>query len=99
MKNIGAQPGDALALTKPIGTGVLSTALKRGLLNNDLQKQLVETMALLNKTAAEALKDFNVHACTDITGFGLLGHLLEMLKGSAVSAELYFEKFPCYRKH
>lgn len=94
LKNIGAQPGDALALTKPIGTGVLSTALKRGLLNNDLQKQLVETMALLNKTAAEALKDFNVHACTDITGFGLLGHLLEMLKGSAVSAELYFEKIP-----
>ncbi len=94
LKNIGAQPGDALVLTKPIGSGVLSTALKRGLLDDKRQKQLVETMATLNKSAAETLGDFTVHACTDVTGFGLLGHLLEMLKGSQVSAELNFEKIP-----
>ncbi|WP_456407496.1 selenide, water dikinase SelD, partial [Caldithrix abyssi] len=93
-KNIGARAGDVLVLTKPIGTGVLSTALKRGLLNKDQQIHLVETMARLNREAADALRDFEVHACTDVTGFGLIGHLLEMLKGSEVGAQLYLDCVP-----
>ncbi|NQU26871.1 MAG: selenide, water dikinase SelD [Candidatus Marinimicrobia bacterium] len=84
--NIGAQPGDALILTKPIGTGILSTALKRGLLEPDQADTLTKTMASLNKSAAEAMQAIGVNACTDITGFGLLGHLLEMMKGSGTTA-------------
>ncbi|NOX88313.1 MAG: selenide, water dikinase SelD [Calditrichaeota bacterium] len=88
LRNKGAKPGDALILTKPIGTGILSTALKRGLLNKEQKDQLINTMVRLNKDAADAMKEFTVHACTDVTGFGLLGHLLEMLKASEVGAIL-----------
>ncbi|NQT96830.1 MAG: selenide, water dikinase SelD [Candidatus Marinimicrobia bacterium] len=92
--NVGAQPGDALILTKPIGTGILSTALKRGLLEPDQAAVLTETMAALNKFAAEAMQAVGVNACTDITGFGLLGHLLEMMKGSKLSAEIDSSAIP-----
>ena len=92
--NVGAQPGDALILTKPIGTGILSTALKRQLLSYKQTELLVETMSALNKTAAEAMQEVGVHACTDITGFGLLGHLLEMMKGSSTSAEIDISAIP-----
>ena len=92
--NIGALPGDALILTKPIGTGILSTALKRQLLSHEQTELLVETMSALNKTAAEAMQAVGVNACTDITGFGLLGHLLEMMKGSGTSAEINSSAIP-----
>jgi len=86
LKNNTARNGDVLILTKPLGTGILSTALKQGLLEDDLSRLLIDTMALLNKKAAEAMSEIEVHACTDITGFGLIGHLLEMMNGSGTSA-------------
>ncbi len=92
--NRGARPGDALVLTKPLGTGVLSTALKQGLLNETQKHVLVETMSALNKGAAEAMQDVGVHAATDITGFGLCGHALEMLNASGVGAEIQFDALP-----
>jgi cysteine desulfurase NifS/selenium donor protein len=86
--NRGAKPGDWLVLTKPIGTGILATALKQGLLDAGQTQVLVETMASLNMRAAEAMLEVGVNACTDVTGFGLLGHLLEMMTGSGTSAEI-----------
>lgn len=94
-RNTGAMPGDILILTKPIGTGVMNTAMKGDLLSESQRTQLLETMARLNKYAAEAMIDSKVpvHACTDITGFGLLGHLLEML-GDSVSASIVSQNVP-----
>lgn len=86
--NAGARPGDRLIVTKPIGTGILTTALKRGLLKPDIERTLIETMAKLNAKAAEIMDDFRVHACTDVTGFGLLGHLKEVTTASGVDAEI-----------
>lgn len=80
--NAGAKPGDRIILTKPIGVGIQTTAIKRGLLAEEQLQKVSEVMATLNKYAAEAMQGFHVHACTDITGFGLLGHALEMAEGS-----------------
>ena len=88
LSNEKARVGDVLILTKPIGTGILSTALKRGLLEDDTKTALIENMATLNKVAAETMASFSVSACTDVTGFGLLGHLLEVTKASNVNAEV-----------
>ena len=76
--NAGAKLGDKLILTKPIGVGISTTALKRGLLTDDEIRRVTAVMATLNKDAAEVMKAYDVHACTDVTGFGLLGHLSEM---------------------
>jgi len=84
--NRSAMPGDVLILTKPIGTGILSTALKRDLLDEDQVTGLIEVMAALNRDAAEAMQKIGVSACTDVTGFGLLGHLREMMDSSGTSA-------------
>ena len=92
--NANAQEGDALILTKPIGTGILTTALKQGLLKVEDAMQVILQMAELNKVTAEAALEFEVHACTDITGFGLLGHLLGMMKGSGKSAEIRYASIP-----
>ncbi|HBB93404.1 MAG: selenide, water dikinase SelD [Bacteroidetes bacterium GWF2_49_14] len=86
--NCSARPGDVLILTKPIGTGVYSTALKRGLLSTEQAGLACRIMATLNKSAADTLRAFTIEACTDVTGFGLLGHLLEMTRGSGVNAEI-----------
>ena len=86
--NVGAQAGDALVLTKPIGTGVISTALKKGIPGDDVITTLTRSMATLNKVAAEAASALTIHACTDVTGFGLLGHLAEMAEGSQVTARI-----------
>ena len=80
--NTGARPGDALVFTKKIGTGVVSTALKRGVANPAHVTASVESMTTLNRAACEAMLDFDVHACTDVTGFGLIGHAREMALGS-----------------
>lgn len=88
LTNAGARPGDALVLTKPIGTGVLSTALKRELLDAEISRTLVETMATTNRRAAHACQDVGVHALTDVTGFGLLGHALELASASRVALEV-----------
>jgi selenide,water dikinase len=86
--NAGAQPGDALVLTKPLGTGVLTTALKRDLLTETELAPAIAAMTTLNAGAARAMLDVGVHAATDVTGFGLLGHLLTLLEASGAAAEL-----------
>jgi len=93
-RNNGALPGDVLVLTKPIGVGILSTALKRGLLDEQTKQLIVRTMSELNAAAAAVMADFPVHACTDITGFGLLGHLHEMTSGSRVRAQISLSQVP-----
>ena len=98
IKNQGARPGDVLVLTKPLGTGIITTAIKRGLVEPDLEKEVVTVMSTLNKKAAEIMLQFGPHACTDITGFGLLGHLAEMLRNTEVSAELEMNKIPFIRE-
>jgi selenide,water dikinase len=94
LANSRAQVGDALILTKPLGTGILATAIKAGLVSDEAEREAIEVMATLNKTAAEAMSAYTVHACTDITGFGLLGHALEMAVGSKVSITLDVKKVP-----
>jgi selenide,water dikinase len=88
LTNAGAQPGDTLVLTKPIGLGVLSTALKRDAALPEHVDAAVRVMTVLNAAAAEAAVHVGVHAATDVTGFGLLGHLREMCVASGVSAVL-----------
>ena len=91
-KNSGARPGDSLVLTKPLGTGIIATAIKKGIISDDIIKIAVKNMSTLNKIAADGLKGLDIHAVTDVTGFGLLGHLAEVCKGSNVSAEIYFSE-------
>jgi selenide,water dikinase len=79
-KNLNA--GDCLVLTKPLGTGVINTAIKGGVASDEVIERVTQLMAVLNRDAAEVMHRFNVHACTDITGFGLLGHLAEMIVDS-----------------
>jgi selenide,water dikinase len=94
LSNAGARPGDVLVLTKPLGTGVLATALKGRMLDEATTKNITEIMATLNKDAAEAMVEVGVNSCTDITGFGLLGHGLGMAKASGVCIRLYADKVP-----
>lgn len=94
LRNSTAKPGDALILTKPLGIGILTTALKSGLLDKSTETKMIATMAELNKTAAECMRKFNVNACTDITGFGFLGHLHEMTAGSKVEAYVRMADVP-----
>lgn len=93
-KNVGAKPGDVLVLTKPIGVGILTTGIKRSVVTPEQEQMVTETMAMLNKTAAEVLTNYHPHAVTDVTGFGLLGHGSEMAKGSDVSFEISFSQVP-----
>ncbi len=88
LTNANAQPGDALILTKPLGLGILTTALKRGMLTPEQSMKITTIMATLNRTAAEIMGNFPVNACTDITGFGLLGHVKEMAVGARVDMEI-----------
>jgi len=93
-RNVGALPGDVLILTKPLGMGILSTALKSGLANKNTAHIATTWMKQLNRTAAEVFMQFEVHACTDVTGFGLIGHLSELSIGSEVDVEIDFNKVP-----
>lgn len=92
--NTGAKPGDMLVLTKPIGTGILATALKARLLPKEAEKEAIFWMGTLNKNAAEAMQAAGASACTDITGFGLLGHALEMADASKTTLEIWTSKVP-----
>jgi selenium donor protein len=94
--NAGARPGDVLILTKRIGTGVYSTALKQGLLAPEEAEEVFRSMAQLNRIAASVLLGFTVNACTDVTGFGLIGHLLEMCRGSRADAVLQSAAVPLF---
>lgn len=92
--NAGAQPGDFLVLTKPLGSGIICTAIKGGLASPQEIQAITCTMATLNASAAQAAQGLAVHSCTDITGFGLLGHLGEMMAASRTRAELEFARIP-----
>lgn len=92
--NAGVQVGDVLVLTKPIGSGVIFNANLRNAVSESAMHQTVKTLTTLNKAAAEILTDFNVHAATDITGFGFAGHALEMARGSSVTLEIDIDTIP-----
>jgi selenide,water dikinase len=94
LTNAGARAGDLLVLTKPLGTGILATALKRDALIETGMAEAVRSMSTLNDGAARAALKVGVSAATDITGFGLIGHLTGMLEASKVAAELAFENIP-----
>ena len=94
LTNSGAKPGDVLVLTKPLGTGILTTAATAELVSAEDFHIASASMAELNRNALEALDGLTVHACTDVTGFGLLGHACEMAEGSHISLELYSENLP-----
>jgi selenium donor protein len=96
--NAGAQVGDVLILTKPIGTGILSTAMKQGALSRADARPAIEWMAKLNRAAAEVMLQTGANACTDVTGFGLLGHLLGMMRGSGTSALIHADSVPLIDK-
>lgn len=89
-----ARPGDVLVLTKPLGTGIIATAIKRGIAPEEVVTRAVEVMAMLNRDAAEMALEAGVHAMTDVTGFGLLGHLLEMCTASGVQAVVEVSTLP-----
>ncbi len=92
----GAKPGHCIVLTKPIGTGVAIKALKEGLLKESDITEAVENMLKLNKEASEIMKASKASACTDVSGFGLLGHLMNICRSSKVGASLIFENIPFY---
>jgi len=95
--NAGAKPGDALVLTKPLGSGVLFNATRAGKFSlKELERAVLPVLAALNGAAMDKALAYELHACTDITGFGLLGHLLEMAAGSGVRALLDYPALPFY---
>ena len=92
--NNTARPGDVIVLTKPIGTGLIATGIKRGIVEQSVRDAAVASMVELNAGASRAMRRVGVSAATDVTGFGLLGHLGEMVRGSGVSAEVEFAAVP-----
>ncbi len=94
----GAKAGDTLVLTKPVGTGILATALKAGLVAEEDIGDAIASMVALNAAAADVLSRHRVSACTDVTGFGLAGHLFEMISAGGVSAELWASEVPLFRR-
>jgi len=92
--NSTAKAGDVLILTKPLGSGIIATAIKKNKAPSSIMKEAVNVMTKLNSGGAKAMNAVGVNACTDITGYGLLGHLLEMCEGSKVSATIEFNKIP-----
>jgi len=98
VRNSGAQAGDALVLTKPIGTAVIATAIKRGLETEDTARDVIESMAMLNRLACEAMVEVGVHAATDVTGFGILGHAHEMAEASGLAVSLRAADVPLFER-
>ncbi len=96
LTNAGAKPGDVLFLTKPLGSGIATTAIKRGVASKQLSKRVVAVMSALNRAAGEVFASgkFKVNALTDVTGYGLLGHLLEMMTGAKARAAIDLERIP-----
>ncbi len=94
IRNVGARPGDLLVLTKPIGTGLITTAIKADMVKQETIRKTTGIMKRLNDEASQAMTKANVHAATDVTGFGLLGHAYEMASGSSVSFELFYKDIP-----
>lgn len=96
LTNSGAKPGDALVLTKPLGTGVLFNALRAGKLPWRELEQILPGVAALNRAALDIALKYEIHSCTDITGFGIIGHAFEMSRGSAARIDLDFSALPFY---
>ena len=94
IRNVGVRPGDALVLTKALGTGIISTALKRRAVSRESLEAAISSMVTLNRAASEVMRQFAVHACSDVTGFGLLGHAYEMASGSDVSLSIEAAALP-----
>ncbi len=94
LTNSGAQPGDVLILTKPLGIGILTTAAKADLVEQEVLDRIYRQMATLNKAARDIMVKYSVHSCTDVTGFSLLGHGYEMAQGSGVSLHIQSQKVP-----
>ena len=96
LTNCGCRAGDVLILTKPLGTGVLFNANRSGKLSYPELESILPRVASLNREAIKAAEKFDVHACTDVTGFGILGHALELARGSDVQIDLIYQKLPFY---
>jgi selenide, water dikinase len=92
----GSGAGDKLILTKPLGTGIIGTAIKGGIAGEEVIARVSGYMAALNKSAAEVMQEIGIHACTDITGFGLLGHACEMIQGGQVGMIIYTASIPIF---
>jgi selenide, water dikinase len=98
VRNAGAKPGDVLILTKPLGLGILTTALKRDILSEEEIEDAVQTAALLNKAGRDAMCEVGVSAATDVTGYGFLGHLMEMLDASGVGGVVRRDEIPVWER-
>jgi selenide,water dikinase len=94
LRNVGVQEGDVLILTKPLGTGIITTALKKGKASKESVEEAVKSMTTLNAAAAAVARKYPVHACSDVTGFGILGHALGMASGSGVTLVIESAKLP-----
>jgi selenide,water dikinase len=92
------RPGDRLVLTKPLGTGIVNTAIKADMVSAHLSEKVTRMMAALNRDAARIMANFDINACTDVTGFGLLGHLAEMVIGSGCSARIISSQMPVFHE-
>ena len=99
LTNSGAQPGDVLLLTKPLGVGIITTAAKAGLAEKALTERIYRQMATLNRAARDVMVKYPVHSCTDVTGFALLGHSFEMAQGSHVTVHIRTDEAPFHRRH
>lgn len=98
LTNSGAQPGDVLLLTKPLGVGIITTAAKAGLAEKALTERIYRQMAALNRAARDVMVKYPVHSCTDVTGFALLGHSFEMSQGSGVTVHIQTENVPFHKE-
>ena len=97
IRNVGVQEGDTLILTKPLGTGIIATALKKGKASKESVDEAVTSMTTLNAVASTVMRNYPVHACSDVTGFGILGHALGMASGSVVTLIIESTKMPLLR--
>lgn len=93
-KNCGAKPGDKLILTKPLGTGIVNTAVKAGMASEEAAREVIRVMTTLNQAAKHVIERYEIHSCTDVTGFGLAGHCIEMAEGSGVTIVLDAWRLP-----
>jgi len=98
LRNVGARPGDALVLTKPLGTGVIVSGRNRGQVPDPLFERVVASMTALNRTACETMLEFTPHACTDVTGFGFAGHAFGMTRAGDVRFRIRFDDLPRYEE-
>lgn len=97
-KNCGARPGDILILTKPLGTGIVNTAVKADMASQEAIEEVIRVMTALNRKAKQVAEHYPVHSCTDVTGFGLAGHGAEMADGSGVTLEIFVKDLPIQKE-